>query len=329
MPVIFFMKALILIISVLLNTAFFTLLERKILGYIQTRKGPNKVGFKGFLQPFSDAIKLFTKVSHVPYFGNWVPYIVGPLMALSVSLMLWLVLPLEFSLLGAPLSMVLMFCLMSLAVYPIIAAGWSSNSKYALVGGVRAVAQTISYEVSLILVFVSFILFSGSLGLESLLEEKSSYMFMALPVLSGVWVMCSLAETGRTPFDLPEGESELVSGFNTEYSGGPFAMFFLAEYSSVLFISLVSSILLFHPVGFNLPGLGAAFLGFIIFFIWARGSLPRVRYDTLMQLTWKRFLPVTLAYLYFSLSSLTLLYSGNCNELYSSFSCKPNVLYKL
>nr|YP_010031500.1 NADH dehydrogenase subunit 1 [Gonodactylaceus randalli]QOV02889.1 NADH dehydrogenase subunit 1 [Gonodactylaceus randalli] len=290
---------IVLMVCVLVSVAFFTLLERKVLGYIQIRKGPNKLGFIGILQPFADAVKLFTKEQALPVMSNFLPYYLSPIFSLFISLVVWLVIPYETGLMNFGLGSLFFLCCTSLGVYTLMGAGWSSNSKYALLGSIRAVSQTISYEVSLALILLSFIFLVGgfNLGLFSDYQSECWLMLLTLP-LAGVWFVSCLAETNRTPFDFAEGESELVSGFNVEYSGGGFALIFLAEYSSILFMSALFVILF---MGCCPSGLSFCLkLVFIVFsFIWVRGTLPRFRYDKLMYLSWKSFLPVSLNYLMF------------------------------
>nr|UGW52252.1 NADH dehydrogenase subunit 1 [Gonodactylellus sp. SIO BIC C12514] len=290
---------IILMICVLVSVAFFTLLERKVLGYIQIRKGPNKLGFIGILQPFADAVKLFTKEQALPVMSNFLPYYLSPIFSLFISLVVWLVIPYETGLMNFSLGSLFFLCCTSLGVYTLMSAGWSSNSKYALLGSIRAVAQTISYEVSLALILLSFIFLVGGFNLNLFSDYQSECWFAVLTLpLAGVWFVSCLAETNRTPFDFAEGESELVSGFNVEYSGGGFALIFLAEYSSILFMSALFVILF---MGCSPMSLSFCLkLVFIVFsFIWVRGTLPRFRYDKLMYLSWKSFLPVSLNYLMF------------------------------
>nr|ATP75102.1 NADH dehydrogenase subunit 1 [Sitona callosus] len=298
------LSSLILIICVLVSVAFLTLLERKVLGYIQIRKGPNSVGFLGLLQPFSDAIKLFTKEQTYPLMSNLNLYYLSPVMNLYLALLLWMCMPFLTVSFSFDLSLLFFLSVSSLSVYTIMLAGWSSNSNYAMLGGMRSVAQTISYEVSLILILMSFLFMILSFNIIDLekYQEFIWFVFLLLP-LSLMWIVSSLAETNRTPFDFAEGESELVSGFNVEYSSGGFAMIFLAEYSNILFMSMICSILF---LGGELSSLMFFIkLGFMAsFWLWARGTLPRYRYDKLMYLSWKSYLPVSLNFLifYFSLS---------------------------
>nr|YP_010326868.1 NADH dehydrogenase subunit 1 [Condica capensis]UNP54117.1 NADH dehydrogenase subunit 1 [Condica capensis] len=298
---------LILIIGVLIGVAYLTLLERKVLGYIQIRKGPNKVGLMGILQPFSDAIKLFTKEQTYPNFSNYLTYYFSPVVSFILSLMIWLLIPYYFNMISFNLGILFFLCCTSMGVYTVMIAGWSSNSNYALLGGLRSVAQTISYEVSLSLILMSSIIMIMDFNLLSFSYYQNFIWFIILMFpLSLCWMSSSLAETNRTPFDFAEGESELVSGFNIEYSSGGFALIFLAEYSSILFMSLL--FVLLYLGGFSLSLMFYLKLTFISFlFIWVRGTLPRYRYDKLMYLAWKSYLPVSLNFLLFFLGFKILL----------------------
>nr|QII41955.1 NADH dehydrogenase subunit 1 [Anopheles sinensis] len=291
--------SLLLVICVMVGVAFLTLLERKVLGYIQIRKGPNKVGFNGLLQPFSDAVKLFTKEQTYPLLSNYISYYFSPIFSLFLSLLIWMCIPYLIKLYSFNLGVLFFLCCTSLGVYTVMIAGWSSNSNYALLGGLRAVAQTISYEVSLALILLSFIFLIGNYNFLNFYNYQSYiwFIFFCFP-LGLVWLASCLAETNRTPFDFAEGESELVSGFNVEYSSGGFALIFLAEYSSILFMSMLFVVIF---LGSDIYSLMFFFkLTFISFiFIWVRGTLPRFRYDKLMYLAWKSFLPLSLNYLFF------------------------------
>nr|YP_010999267.1 NADH dehydrogenase subunit 1 [Cricotopus flavozonatus]WPM93113.1 NADH dehydrogenase subunit 1 [Cricotopus flavozonatus] len=292
-----FLGSLILVICVMIGVAFLTLLERKVLGYIQIRKGPNKVGFMGIPQPFSDAIKLFTKEQTYPFMSNYLIYYLSPIFSLFLSLLGWLCIPYFIKLFSFNLGVLFFLCCLSMGVYSVMIAGWSSNSNYALLGGLRAVAQTISYEVSLALILLSLIFLVGGYNFFYFLFFQLNVWLMVMCFPLGlVWFCTSLAETNRTPFDFAEGESELVSGFNVEYSSGGFALIFLAEYSSILFMSMLFSVFF---LGADIYSLLFFFkLAFISFlFIWVRGTLPRFRYDKLMYLAWKSFLPFSLNFL--------------------------------
>nr|YP_010373928.1 NADH dehydrogenase subunit 1 [Coomaniella dentata]UPI13509.1 NADH dehydrogenase subunit 1 [Coomaniella dentata] len=302
-------SSLVLVVCVLIGVAFLTLLERKVLGYIQIRKGPNKAGFLGIPQPFSDAIKLFTKEQVYPLMSNYYIYYMAPVFNLFLSLILWMCMPFLGGLLNFNLGILFFLCCSSLSVYTIMIAGWSSNSNYSLLGSLRSVAQTISYEVSLILVLMPFLVLITSLNLLDFLNyQKLIWMFFISIPLALIWFTSSLAETNRTPFDFAEGESELVSGFNVEYSAGGFALIFMAEYANILFMSMM----------FALFFLGGDFLSFFFFFklvfmsfvfLWVRGTLPRYRYDKLMYLAWKSFLPISLNFLIFFIGLKILVYS--------------------
>nr|APX40485.1 NADH dehydrogenase subunit 1 [Chaetocnema pelagica] len=294
-----FISMLILLVCVLISIAFLTLLERKVLGYIQIRKGPNKVGFIGLIQPFSDAIKLLTKEQTFPIMSNLNLYYICPIMNLFLGLFLWFCMPFITILLNFNLSILFFLSVSSLSVYTIMLAGWSSNSSYSLLGGLRSVAQTISYEVSLALILLSYLYLVLSLNMIDFMkyQEYIWFCYIMFP-LCLMWLVSSLAETNRTPFDFAEGESELVSGFNVEYSSGGFVMIFLAEYGNILFMSMLTVILF---LGSNLNSffffIKLVFISF--FWLWVRGTLPRYRYDKLMYLAWKGYLPVSLNYLMF------------------------------
>nr|AXS66645.1 NADH dehydrogenase subunit 1 [Curculionoidea sp. 27 KM-2017] len=299
-------SSLILIVCVLISVAFFTLLERKVLGYIHIRKGPNKVGFVGILQPFSDALKLFTKEQSLPFMANLSLYMVSPIINLFLALFLWSCVPFNTINLTFSLSVLFFLSVSSLGVYTIMLAGWSSNSNYAMLGSLRSVAQTISYEVSMVLILLSFLFLILSFDMFDFLkyQEYIWFLFLMFP-LSVMWVVSMLAETNRSPFDFSEGESELVSGFNVEYSSGQFAMIFLAEYSNILFSGLICTLLF---LGSNLYEIYffLKILFFVFLWIWVRGTLPRYRYDKLMYLAWKSYLFVSLSMilLYFSISGV-------------------------
>nr|AIW06191.1 NADH dehydrogenase subunit 1 [Ameletus sp. 1 MT-2014] len=292
-------SSILLIICVLVGVAFLTLLERKVLGYIQIRKGPNKVGICGIPQPFADAIKLFTKEQTYPMVSNYLPYYISPIFSLFLALLVWLIFPYFSGFHSFSLGLLFFLSCTSLGVYTVMIAGWASNSNYALLGGLRAVAQTISYEVSLALILLSFVCLVGGYNLTdfSWFQESVWFLIISFP-LGLAWFASCLAETNRTPFDFAEGESELVSGFNVEYSSGGFALIFMAEYASILFMSMLFCVLF---LGGNVYSfyffLKLVFLSFM--FIWVRGTLPRFRYDKLMNLAWKSYLPLSLNCLIF------------------------------
>ena len=295
-------------LGLLVAVAFYTLMERKVLGYIQLRKGPNKVSFIGFPQPLSDAVKLFTKEQLKPLVSNWTAYFLAPVLSLFLSLCLWLVYPSDrFIVYSFSYRMLFFMCFSSVRVYGTLVAGWASNSKYALLGSLRAVAQTISYEISIILILLRGVYLVGGYSLFRFLDfQKDFYwLFFSCSFISFVWFVTTLAETNRAPFDFAEGESEIVSGFNIEYRAGGFALIFMAEYGAILVMSVVTSILFFGGNSFFFFYFSLVFIFkgvfFSFLFLWVRGSLPRVRYDKLMSLTWKSFLPVSLGWLGFIL----------------------------
>lgn len=289
------LKLILLIIFILISVAFVTLLERKILGYIQKRKGPNKLGFKGIIQPFSDAVKLLVKESLLLNLVNLIIYLLRPIVILLISLFLWITYPSFLGGLEVRLPIIFILCCLSAGVYPILGSGWSSNSKYSILGRLRAVAQTISYEVRLAILLLSLVIINSSFRLKKLFRDRILVVIILFPIAI-LWLISALAETNRTPFDFAEGESELVSGFNTEYSASGFVLFFLAEYRSILFISLFFRVLFLGGVDLFIS---LSFLTSILvfLFIWVRGTLPRLRYDKLIELAWKIILPLSLVYL--------------------------------
>nr|ACU00339.1 NADH dehydrogenase subunit 1 [Dicamptodon aterrimus] len=307
---------LMFIIPILLAVAFLTLVERKVLGYMQLRKGPNIVGPTGLLQPIADGLKLFIKEPIRPSTSSQTLFLIMPTMALALSLMIWMPLPLPNTLSNLNLSLLLLLSLSSLAVYSILGSGWSSNSKYALIGALRAVAQTISYEVTLGLILLCLVLMTGNFTLTNFnfTQENIWFIIPAWP-MAAMWFISTLAETNRAPFDLTEGESELVSGFNVEYAGGPFALFFLAEYSNILFMNTLTAVLFMGTTNNHLQQELATTELFIkaslmsMLFLWIRASYPRFRYDQLMHLIWKNFLPLTITLTLFHIS-LPIFMSG-------------------
>nr|YP_008994255.1 NADH dehydrogenase subunit 1 [Ophiacantha linea]AGQ49789.1 NADH dehydrogenase subunit 1 [Ophiacantha linea] len=298
---------LIVIVPVLLSVALLTLLERKVLGYIQFRKGPNLVGPLGLLQPIADGLKLFIKENFKPSSASNFLFYISPLIFFFINVFLWGVAPFSESGINLNLSFLFILAISSLSVYALLAAGWASNSKYSLLGSVRGVAQMISYEVSLSLVILPVILLIGGWGLSSVVNLNLYNIWLFIPCfpLFLMWYISCLAETNRSPFDLAEGESELVSGYNVEYSGAPFALFFIGEYANIIFINLISVVLflgggspLSNIVLFNLL-LVFKLIILVVSFLWVRASFPRIRYDQLMMLMWKGILPFTLGLLIF------------------------------
>nr|QHB76533.1 NADH dehydrogenase subunit 1 [Hylomyscus alleni] len=298
----YYINILTLLIPILIAMAFLTLVERKILGYMQLRKGPNVVGPYGILQPFADAMKLFMKEPMRPLTTSITLFIIAPTLSLTLALSLWIPLPMPHPLINLNLGVLFFLATSSLSVYSILWSGWASNSKYSLFGALRAVAQTISYEVTMAIILLSVLLMSGSFSLQTLIMTQE-HLWLIIPAwpMAMMWFISTLAETNRAPFDLTEGESELVSGFNVEYAAGPFALFFMAEYTNIILMNALTSIIFLGPLHIvNLPELYS--INFMVetlllssVFLWIRASYPRFRYDQLMHLLWKNFLPLTLA----------------------------------
>jgi NADH-quinone oxidoreductase subunit H len=298
-----------IIVPLLLGVAFLTLVERKILGSMQRRKGPNVVGLLGLLQPFADAVKLLTKESVLPGVSNKVIFFIAPGITFFLSLVSWSVIPLnnQTILSDINLGLILIFAVSSLSVYGIIMSGWASNSKYAFLGALRSAAQMISYEVSIGLMIIVLVMCAGSLNLIDIVnfQETGWFVWAFFPMLF-MFVVSALAETNRPPFDLPEAEAELVSGYSVEYSAVGFVLFFIGEYANIIFMSFLIPILFFG--GWLMPFYSEAnffipeiiqltkTIFVLIFFIWVRAAFPRYRYDQLMNLGWKRFLPLSLAF---------------------------------
>nr|AUR26771.1 NADH dehydrogenase subunit 1 [Cormobates leucophaea]AUR26901.1 NADH dehydrogenase subunit 1 [Cormobates leucophaea]AUR27135.1 NADH dehydrogenase subunit 1 [Cormobates leucophaea] len=303
-------------LPILIAVAFLTLVERKILSYMQNRKGPNIVGPFGLLQPLADGIKLFTKEPIRPSTSSPILFILTPILALLLAISVWTPLPIPFPLADLNLGLLFLLTMSSLAVYSILWSGWASNSKYALIGALRAVAQTISYEVTLAIILLSVILLSGNYSLSTLaITQEPLYLIFPCWPLAMMWYVSTLAETNRAPFDLTEGESELVSGFNVEYAAGPFALFFLAEYANIMLMNMLTVIMFFNPSLLHPPQelfpliLATKVLLLSAGFLWIRASYPRFRYDQLMHLLWKNFLPLTLALCLWH-TSLPISYAG-------------------
>ena len=302
-------KILIIVVPLLISVAYFTLAERKILGAIQRRRGPNVVGVYGLLQPLSDGFKLLVKETVIPSTANKFIFIISPIITFVISLMGWAIIPYDkYSLLSElNVGVLYLFAVSSLGVYGIIMSGWSSNSKYAFLGALRSAAQMVSYEVSIGFIIVTVVVCCGSFNLQVIIESQKNVWFL-IPFfpLFLMFFVSALAETNRHPFDLPEAEAELVSGYNVEYSAMGFALFSLGEYANMLLMSSLNVILFFGgwlpPFSFLSFMPGALWFGikvcfFVILFIWMRAALPRYRYDQLMGLGWKVFLPVSLGYL--------------------------------
>ena len=305
------LQILLLVVPLILGVAYLTFFERKVIGYMQLRVGPNMVGPFGLLQPIADGIKLLHKEFILPSSSNKILFMLAPILTFSLSLMAFAVIPFSQHLVIANINVGVLYLLAisSLSVYGIIIAGWASNSKYAFLGALRSAAQMISYEVSMGLVLISVLLSSGSLNLtEIVLEQKNYWNVLFLFPMWVIFFISCLAETNRAPFDLPEAEAELVAGYNVEYSSIPFALFFLGEYANMILMSAMNAVLFF---GGWLPPFDSPFFNmipgfiwmiikisfFLFIFLWVRASLPRYRYDQLMRLGWKVFLPFTLVFI--------------------------------
>jgi len=324
------LKILMFVIPVALTMAFLTLAERRVIGAMQLRKGPNVVGPFGLLQPFADAVKLLFKETVVPTGSSPVVFFLAPMVTFSLSLLAWAVIPVSagWYISNINVGILYLFAISSLGVYGIVMAGWASNSRYAFLGAMRSAAQMVSYEVSIGFVMISVLLTAGSLNLTEIVEAQKGmwYMLPHFPMFI-LFFVSVLAETNRHPFDLPEAESELVAGFMTEYSSMSFALFFLGEYINMIVMSaLVTTLFLGGWLGPQdmLPFLGfldtvlgwvpgivwfSLKIAFCLFvFIWVRATLPRYRYDQLMRLGWKVFLP--LSGIWLVLTAGFLVYSG-------------------
>jgi NADH-quinone oxidoreductase subunit H len=303
-------EILIIIVPLLIAVAYFTLAERKIIASMQRRRGPDKVGIWGLLQPLADGLKLLVKETILPSNSNVAIFVAAPIMTFLLSVLGWAVMPYGETVVLSDLNVGILyvFAVSSLGVYGILMSGWSSNSKYAFLGALRSAAQMVSYEVFLGLIIISVLLCAGSLNLSKIVlaQESIWYIIPLFPVFL-MFFISALAETNRAPFDLPEAEAELVAGYNVEYSAMGFALFFLGEYANILMMCALTTILFLGgwlpPISI-LPftlipgplwfGIKIAFIGFV--FIWVRASYPRYRYDQLMRLGWKVFLPLSLAW---------------------------------
>ena len=305
-------KILLIVVPLLLGVAYLTLAERKVLAAMQLRKGPNVVGPFGLLQPLADGLKLLLKETVIPSGANPVVFIAAPMVTFILAVVAWAVIPFGYGLVLADINVgvLYLFAISSLGVYGIIMAGWASNSKYAFLGALRSAAQMVSYEVSIGFVIISVLLCVGSLNLSDIVLAQKNSMWFAVPLfpMFVVFFISALAETNRAPFDLPEAEAELVAGYNVEYSAMTFALFFLGEYANMILMSAMTTILF---LGGWLPPLSIAPFTWIpgpiwfalkialclFVFLWVRATFPRYRYDQLMRLGWKVFLPFSLFWL--------------------------------
>jgi len=292
---------LILIVLILINVAFVTLFERKILGYRQIRKGPNKVSIIGLIQPFNDAIKLFSKELVFPNLSNTLQYFISPILGLIIVLISFFLFPFKEINFSISISVLFIYMILRINVYPVLFSGWASNRKYALLGRLRSVAQTVSYEVRLALMLIFYLTINMSLNLNFIISINYYWykFFLFLPIV-GIWLISCVAETNRTPFDFAEGESELVSGFNIEYGRVGFALIFMAEYARIIFIRIIFSLIFFSYRTNNLYFYLLITL-LVIVWVWIRTTFPRYRYDKLINLAWKIYLPITLFLLNFRL----------------------------
>lgn len=313
------LKIIAIVIPLLIAVAYLTYAERKVIGYIQTRIGPNRVGFKGLLQPFADLLKLITKEIILPTKSNRYLFIIAPLISLVPALAAWAAIPFSEGVVLANINagVLYIFAMSSLGVYGVLISGWASNSKYAMFGALRSAAQTVSYEIAMGFALVGVLLASGSMNITNVVlsQQGGIYHWWFLPLLPlfMVFWIAGIAETNRAPFDLAEGESEIVAGFHVEYSGITFALFFLSEYASMILISTLLAILfmggwlspfegvpVLDSIFFPVPGFVWLLLKisfFLFVYLWIRATFPRYRYDQLMRLGWKVLIPVTIVWL--------------------------------
>ena len=304
------LQILAIVVPLLVGVAYLTYAERKVIGAMHLRRGPNVVGPYGLLQPLADGAKLFFKETVIPSGANRVVFVMAPMVTFSLSLVAWAVIPLSDGLVVADINVgiLYLFAISSLGVYGILMAGWASNSKYAFLGALRSAAQMVSYEVSMGFIIISVLIVAGSLNLSDIVNAQKESIWFVIPLfpIAVIFFISTLAETNRHPFDLPEAEAELVAGYNVEYSSMTFALFFLGEYANMILMAGMTTILFFGGwlppfdiAPFNwLPGplwfiIKMCMLLFI--FLWVRATFPRYRYDQLMRLGWKVFLPISLA----------------------------------
>jgi NADH-quinone oxidoreductase subunit H len=305
-------KIVAIAVPVILCVAYLTLAERKVIGYIQLRIGPNRVGPKGLLQPFADVLKLLTKEIVIPTKANKFLFVVAPMLSLMPALAAWAVMPFTEGLVLSNIDAGLLYimAITSMGVYGVIVAGWASNSKYALLGAMRSGAQIVAYEIAMGFALVCVLMMSGSLNLTQIVEtQKTGYGLLGwnlIPLLPMfvVYFISGVAETNRAPFDVAEGESEIVAGFHVEYSGTAFAVFFLAEYANMILIAGLAAIMFLGGWLSPIPGIADGFIWLAVkvalmlfLFLWFRATFPRYRYDQIMRLGWKVFIPVTIVWL--------------------------------
>jgi len=312
-------KIVVIVVPIMLSVAYLTLAERKVIGYIQVRIGPNRVGPRGLLQPIADGLKLALKEIIIPTNANQFLFVIAPMLALAPALAAWAVIPFDDGLVLADINAGLLYvlALTSLSVYGIIIAGWASNSKYAFLGAIRSAAQMVAYEIAMGFALVGVLMAAGSLNLGDIVNAQAGsvlhWFWLPLLPLFLVYFISGVAETNRAPFDVAEGESEIVAGFHVEYSGMTFALFFLAEYANMIMIAALTAIMFaggwLSPFA-GIPGLESLFdwvpgivwlllkVSFFLFlFLWFRATFPRYRYDQIMRLGWKVFIPVTIVWL--------------------------------
>ncbi len=312
-------KIMMIVFPITIAVAYFTYFERKVLGYMHSRRGPNRVGPLGLLQPFADVFKMLFKEIIVPTNASRFLFLLAPVLALAPALTAWAVIPFDDWLVLADIDAGLLFvlALTSMGVYGILIGGWASNSKYALLGGLRAAAQTVSYEIAMGFALVGVVVLAGTLNLSAIVHAQSgsifSWFWLPLLPLFVIYFISGVAETNRAPFDVAEGESEIVAGFHTEYSGSAFAVFFLAEYANMILISALAALLFLggwlSPFQ-GIPVIGDTFLGaggihwfllktavFCFLYLWFRATFPRYRYDQIMRLGWKVFIPITIVWI--------------------------------
>jgi NADH-quinone oxidoreductase subunit H len=303
-------KIMVLVVPLMLGVAYLTYAERKIIGWMQVRIGPNRVGFQGLLQPIADAVKLLMKEIIIPSGANKGLFILGPILAIAPALAAWAVIPFTDTLVLADINAGLLYvmAITSMGVYGVIIAGWASNSKYAFLGAMRSAAQIVSYEIAMGFALVGVLMASQSLNLTAIVQGQAGglhqwYIWPLFPLFM-VYLIAGVAETNRAPFDVAEGESEIVAGFHVEYSGMAFAVFFLAEYANMILVAALCTLMFLggwlSPVTFLPDGIvwWLAKTAFVLFlFLWFRATFPRYRYDQIMRLGWKVFIPITIVWI--------------------------------